>query len=641
MPIKNIHTWKDLSKQKPQRKKTADDFLQEGDLTDVVYDEKLLPDHKKNDPDAADSTYNKESKNLKSIPRAFRARFLILFVLLGAALAWVAGWWLFSVSEPNAGSLSVFVEAPKVAASGEDIKLQLKIENHEKADLQNSEITWQWPEGVRITSSSLEPLNDNMNIWVLPDLKKGESFVLEIDLQVFGEAGDQKDIQATLVYELANFSSVFFSDIKHSLTLGDPAISLDFSGPADTKPLSQEEWRLVVENLSDKDIKKGVLEISAPAGLLDISATPEANITAENKIIFPVENLAKNEKTVFKFEGMFAAGSQGNSEFVWRYGEATGEQVHIVQEGKYSIYVSGDEVELEILADKENTPSEFYWGDEVEFEFLAKNITDQELVDSEWEINMTGSLFDWNTLSSPFSVTVQKPGVLLFKSADNSVLQSLLPGEEKRVSFRVKLKTQPDPVSFLNIKAKFYTRAKSQSEKISFTRDLNDIKIGQFIKWHASAHYYDDEGVLVGSGPLPPQVGQATTYRIQFAIPELSSKVNRATVSTILPSGILWADQYFVNYGIISYSPSSREVVWVLNNIQSYDRAGGELSAYFDVRLVPNQDAVGSSLPLTGSIQLQAFRSDNTSKTMSQGILTTALEGDAYGQGKGIIQPAQ
>ena len=638
MPIKNIQTWKDLSKRK---KKKVKKVLAEEEITTEVYkvDNKESADKLKEEK-SKEKELEKDKRH-KKLPQSFRVRWLILFVFVGAVVAWSAGWWIFSVSNPSTGGLSVVIDAPLTVTSGEEITLQLKIDNRERADLRNVEVTWQWPEGVRIIRSSADPVNDNMNTWILPDVPVGNTYVLEVGLQVFGEAGEQKNIGATLVYELANFSSVFYADAKSALTIGNPVLSLEFSGPQELEPLAEGEWRLSITNLADDNLT-GVLEIEAPESFTDITTVPEADMVGDNKIVFALDDIAVGEKRVLKFKGLFSAGSQGSHEFIWRYKEANQEEIPTLQEGNYSLYVIGDEVELGILVNKSDDQVELSWGDEVEFEFLARNITAEELIDSDWEIELPGSLFDWNTLASTFSPVLEKPGVLKFRAGDNQVLESLLPGEEKRISFRVKLKVNPQPINNFKVKVKFHTKVnKEGAERISFSRDSGNIEIKSLIKWHATAHYYDDEGVQVGKGPLPPVVGQATTYRIQFNISDFSSRANKAVVTTVLPANILWAGEYNVNYGIMTYSATDRKIQWLIDDLSSYDLAQGELSAYFDIRLVPNIDALGSVLPLTGSVQLQVYKNNSITKTLSSPMLTTALPGDLYAQGKGVVQNSQ
>ena len=167
---------------------------------------------------------------------------------------------------------------------------------------------------------------------------------------------------------------------------------------------------------------------------------------------------------------------------------------------------------------------------------------------------------------------------------------------------------------------------------------MGGILVKPLLKWHASAHYYDDEGAPVGSGPLPPKVGQATTYRIYFNVPDFSQQIKKIVFSTVLPSEIIWAGDYKVNYGVISFSPQTRQVQWIVSNPKTYDTSQGELAADFAVRLVPNKPAVGSIIPLTSSVQVQAFMLDGSVKNFSSPMLTTSLEGDPYGQGKGIVE---
>ncbi len=640
MPIKNIQTWKDLSKSKKKKKKR----LKESMVDEDIYKEKEDKNQKESQIGIENNSVlnekkTKEKELSKKIPHPFPVRWLVLVVFLGAVIAWLAGWWIFSVSNPQAaGSLTMKIESLSTISSGEEVKLRLVIDNQEKDDLQDLEVTWHWPEGTRFISSSEPAVEGSVNTWTLPDVPRGKKYVLEVTLQIFGEPGEEKDISSTLMYSLSNFSSVFYIDANKIIEIKKPLLTVDLSGSTELEPLENSVWYLTITNSSEQ-VLNGILEIDVPESLEDVQTDPASSRDKNNNLIFEIDKLPRGDNLKVKIEGLFAAGSQGEHEFIWRYKKTEGEETHILQEGNFKVYVIGDEVELNILLNKKEKLSELNWGDEVEFEFLAKNITAEELTDGEWQINLPGDLFEWNSLSSNFSPIVERPGLVRFTATDNEVLQSLNPGEEKRISFKLKLKSSPIADNHLNVQAKFLIKAeKDAAEKISFSRSFDNVLIKPLLKWHVSAHYYDDEGAAVGSGPLPPQVGQATTYRIQFNISDFSQRIKKIIFSTVLPSEIIWAGEYKVNYGIISFSPQTRQVQWVVNSPSTYDISQGELTAYFDVRLVPNQQAVGSILPLTGSVQVQAYESDGQIKNFSAPMLTTSLSGDLYGQGKGIVQ---
>lgn len=312
-------------------------------------------------------------------------------------------------------------------------------------------------------------------------------------------------------------------------------MTVDFSGPTEFEPLENSVWYLTIANSSEQ-VLNGILEIDVPESLEAVKTEPVSSRDKNNNLIFAIDKLSPGDKLKLKIEGLFAAGSQGEHEFVWRYKKTEGEETRILQEGNFKVYVIGDEVELKILLNKKEKLSELNWGDEVEFEFLAKNITAEELTDGEWQINLPGDLFEWNSLSSNFSPIVERPGLVKFTAADNEILQSLKPGEEKRISFKLKLKSTPIADNRLNVQAKFLIKAeKDAAEKISFSRSFDNVLIKPLLKWHASAHYYDDEGATVGSGPLPSRVGQATTYRIQFNISDFSQRIKRIVFPRFCP----------------------------------------------------------------------------------------------------------
>src|SRR5690606_36507934 len=69
---------------------------------------------------------------------------------------------------------------------------------------------------------------------------------------------------------------------------------------------------------------------------------------------------------------------------------------------------------------------------------------------------------------------------------------------------------------------------------------------------------------ITNTGPMPPQVGQETTYTIRWNISNSTNVLNNATVRTVLPTGIVWKDVVVPQSerSLMQYNTVTREIVW-------------------------------------------------------------------------------
>ena len=67
----------------------------------------------------------------------------------------------------------------------------------------------------------------------------------------------------------------------------------------------------------------------------------------------------------------------------------------------------------------------------------------------------------------------------------------------------------------------------------------------------------------VGSGPLPPQVGKTTSYRVTWTVANTTSDAATLVVSARLPNSVLWTGKNPTrDAGDMSYDPVTRMVQW-------------------------------------------------------------------------------
>jgi hypothetical protein len=147
--------------------------------------------------------------------------------------------------------------------------------------------------------------------------------------------------------------------------------------------------------------------------------------------------------------------------------------------------------------------------------------------------------------------------------------------------------------------------------------------------------YYQDDGTVLGSGPLPPQVGQITTYRVIWNITNSLHDLENITVKATLPPDVSWSANASQDLGAIVYNNDDDTVTWSISSIPT-DKT--QIFGSFSISITPESDDIGSFMKLISGSDLYALDS-STKTTISRQTdsLTTDLIDDSYATANGGI----
>jgi hypothetical protein len=150
------------------------------------------------------------------------------------------------------------------------------------------------------------------------------------------------------------------------------------------------------------------------------------------------------------------------------------------------------------------------------------------------------------------------------------------------------------------------------------------------------AVFFYDDGTPIGSGPLPPKVGQTTKYKIVWNIKNSLHDLEKIAVTTVLPANVSMTNEITKNVGNVAFNAKTREVIWTIENLAA--NAASANAAFF-VELKPTSADAGKIVKLTDNTALAATdKKTNAQLSITNTTLTTNLDGDPYGKGTGVIQ---
>ncbi len=566
--------------------------------------------------------------------------FLVLATLVTAIGAW--RW-----AGPSGGGqeLELAIVGPNQVAVGEEAVWVVNYKNIGRVDLLRMELTVKYPSGLKVRSTNPIAMDSLNKAWDIGELKVGEEGSIEIRAQIFGAEGENKKFIAEMVYQPANFSSDFISRADYQVALSNSQLTFDFTGPESTLPETEDDWLLKIRNIGDKDLPDTELRLITSQNFKMRESEPEIEkiLTADgNKIyLWPRRLLQQQQELTFTWNGKFNPEAKGIEEMKVEIISYEDGQAKVVQEETLNIPILGEELALELAVNDSKGLAEVSAGSELDYKITIQNTSGQDLKDLTASLRLTPDYIDWPSLMAVAEPEVSLDGLITLNSEKYNELKLIKSGDKLEFNIKVKVKSQiTDATAAIKASANVKVGMVGDKTKndLSFSTKtiVTDIKVP--LKLYAQAQYYDDEGVPIGSGPIPPQVGKQTEYIVSLSLGKTSKSFDKIIVSASLPVGVNWGANQQVARGIFGYIPSSRKVTWELNNVDGLDR---EISAKFKINIIPQIADVGKVLPLLSVTSLSVQLKDGSIISLTAPALDTDLVGELYGSEQGKVISAK
>ena len=143
-------------------------------------------------------------------------------------------------------------------------------------------------------------------------------------------------------------------------------------------------------------------------------------------------------------------------------------------------------------------------------------------------------------------------------------------------------------------------------------------------------------GPFINTGPIPPQVGEATTYAAIFEVGNTQNDARGTKLVATLGPGVTWVGASDGDDENVSYNPNNNTITWDIGTLSSGSGfSSAKRTAAVQLSLTPSTSQIGSVPTLVSGIVLSGVDSfTNQYFSVSHQPLTTAFTSDpAYIQG--------
>lgn len=573
--------------------------------------------------------------HVKRIIRPKRRRILIgLIVFFGliSITSWLGIIFFNRFGGAASDNIKISIIGKEKVIAGEELEYEVKFKNSEDFPLASSEAGLYLPKSFILKSS--EPLLNDKNSLRVGTMKVGEEASIKFKGKFFAPEGEKQILQAVLTYKPSNFNSNFEKVGNLEVEIIGSIFDGSLDGPDKISSGDAASYKLTYKNKSGEALEGVAIDAVYPAEF--IAATSSPAINKNNR--WELGKLDGGTEGAVELKGSFSSDAKGQKEMIFKLGivDKDGALLSLVEK-KAATDVVGSGLVMSITAGAQNFGNA-RWGEPINYSISYKNEGKETLFDVKLKINIAGipkeqgkSIIDWASYRDANGGRILGETVVWTKDEVSS-LAKIKPGDGKTIDFSVSVISKPESPSYRDYKIDATLAAEiERAGNVLVKRKLQMEKMTIFILSDAAflsqARYYDESNNIVGSGPIPPKVGEKTMVRMYWKITNSMHDLENIIVSGELPEGVVFSSPASLA-GTVALDSSLKKIVWSLNLLPSSVKS---VLAQFDLSVTPTSADAGKILDLLKNIKFSAKdKSTGGTITIPAGDETTALPDDQY-----------
>ena len=526
---------------------------------------------------------------------------IVVFLIVAGLMIWQG------LTSFDKDKVELKIKGPERIVGGEEVKFTVEYKNKTRLALENIQLIVHYPENSIVDGEqkSVETIN-------LPRLNVEEENKVELPVRIVGLKEETKKVWVELNYQPFNLSSKYTNKVEFSTMIVSVPLVLDFDLPERLVDNQIFDFSLRYLNQADVSFDDLQIQIEYPDGFSFESAQPSP--IKEDKI-WSISNLIANEQGKIFIRGSIQGEKGSTKSFKAQLGIFKDDQFIPYTETVSGVSISSSPL---LISQTVNNSTEYIAqaGETLTYLINYQNTTDIGIKNVIITSQLNGKTLDLSKLELGKGSFNGSNQTITWNASNLSDLEYLGPGQQGQIAFSVNVK-KPLPVN--NYADKNFTvenkvKIDSSEKPLSLANiDISGesqsiVKIASQLTLQAQAYYYDD--LIANSGPIPPKVGQTTTYTIKWRLVNSSNDLNQVKVEASLPPHVKWNNKISPTSASLKYNDQTGKVVWTVDDLPA---ATGVLlpvrEIAFQISITPSIANLGSLVELIG--QSQATGQDN------------------------------
>jgi Domain of unknown function DUF11 len=527
-------------------------------------------------------------------------------------------------------NINLNISGPSTIGGSETMSFQVGVTNQNAVAIDSAVLVMKYPKGARSVTEPVKNLYEERI--TIGTLNPAEAKNIPVQAAIYGKENEQQQIEATLEYRITGSDGTFYKvaePLKFQIT--SSPLLLEVSSLRKVSAGQEVEITIIAKSNSPKILKDILVSASYPDSFTYKQSDPEP---IYNQNTWMIKEIKPEGSAVIKLKGQINGLSDSSPVIQFSAGASETDNQFIVgsllAETKTEFFIESPFLKVDIAIDGDSDRSVILErGKTSPVTLTVTNTLDESVYDMVVEVVPSGNALRSDSIETNRGYYDSNKGVIRWDGANNPDLAQVLPKESRTLQFSILADKINEAASFdltVNVYARRVAEASAQEKLIGTVKAT--------AKYGGSVDLKNQVNLM--TGPIPPRVGQNTTYLIALVASAGSNKLTNTTVKTSLPSYVNWLNEYDGS-GTVYFNPVTKQLEWTVGDID----ANTSKELVFSVSILPSTSQVGTVPVLLNQQELRGvdrFTGSTVSAVEEQIDTSLPLEG-GYQAENGVVTP--
>lgn len=579
----------------------------------------------------------------KQASNSFLTKLLLITFAFFIITVGVAGFVLWQGGNSVSGqNINFDIKGPVAVSAGDETTFQVLMSNSNTVQLQNVVLNVEFPAGTKMASTtgntSINRISENIGT-----VDSGSLVNKSVKAIFFGNKGEVQEVRATIEYNIPGSQSLYTKNASISFSIDSPPVNLSIEVPDEITSGQEMALTINMTPQSEDSLEPMLITVLYPSGF-SFSRSSREPTYGQNTWLIPSPQAGRTENIIIYGVVDGTSGAEKIFQVTAGAQDLVLEDVVelVFNQTSITTILASSFVDLGLTVnEKVGSKVIVASGDRVSVSLPYKNNLDTVLNDVEIKLNLDSNVDIAESISVSNGFYSSTNNQITWNKTTTEAFTSLAPNASGQVnfSFRVPDLSSEQVVNpTIALKADFVgIREGAGFSSREITADIETkVQVASAAAVTNQAFY--SAGPLQNTGPLPPKVGEETTYTVAWTINNPSNNLRDTLVRTTLPVYVDWKNTYLPLSEAISFNATSREVVWQVGQLEAGAR---EKKVSFQVGLNPSLSQEGTSPNLTGEVRLSGFDTftDTVLNNTARAVNIRTLTDSNFNNRDGVVTP--
>jgi len=535
----------------------------------------------------------------KVIGKGLTALVAILVIILVSVVIYE-----FRLVAFNKRNAQVAVSGPEQIKSGQLVRYEIDYKNNNWVNMKNAAIKIQYPENFRPEpDKNFKPDTPTSGIYSLGIVMPRSSGKIVFSGKAYSPKGALIYLKADFSYQPFSFTGQFDANAQLGVSVIPAPIVLEIHGQQDVVSGNVINYAVTYKNDGVEALDDLQVKMSYPEGFTFASSMPAAD---KEDNVWQLPTLGPGESGRITINGRLEGVNDMTRTARVSIGTMNGEDFMSYNDEALDTKMTASPL---LIAQTVNDQKQLNVnaGQYLQFKIAYQNSGNIGLRDVIVTEKLDSPVLDYSTLDIKGGKFDASTKLITWKASDIVAFKNLNPGVGGLISFSIHVKKNiplegNDKKNFVIV-----SLAKIDSpdvptpiatNKIISSNEM-DMKLNSKMIIDTKGFYNDT--TIPNSGPIPPVVGQETTYTIHWKVMNVSNDISNAKVSAVLPTNATMTGKFFPDDARINYNERTNSIVWDIGKIDAGTGVlNAPLEAAFQIKIKPSVDQFNKEVGLLG-----------------------------------------